>query len=76
MPVVFQFYQGNMISTRSNIHCHRTECIFVKEWICKRALYLILMSEKFQQVRIKIFLATDFTLNSRVIDFVFICSNL
>ena len=27
----------------------------------QRALYLIVMSEKFQQVRIEIFLATDFT---------------
>ena len=39
----------------------------------QRALYLILMSEKFQQVRIKILLATDFTLNVRIVDFVFIC---
>ena len=35
------------------------------------ALYSILMSEKFQQVRIKILPETDFTLNGRVFDFMF-----
>ena len=40
----------------------------------QRALYIILMFEKFQQVT-KIFLATDFTLNGRVVDFAFICSS-
>ena len=41
----------------------------------QRALYVILMSEKFQQFRIKILLATDFTLNGRAVDFVFTCSS-
>ena len=41
----------------------------------QRALYLLLMSEKFQQVRIKILLPTDFTLNDHVVDFLFICSS-
>ena len=41
----------------------------------QRALYLILMSEKFQQLRIEILPATDFTVNGRVVNFVFICSS-
>ena len=41
----------------------------------QRALYLILMSEKFQQVRIKILLATDFTFKGHIVHSVFICSS-
>ena len=36
---------------------------------------IILVSEEFQHVRIKIILATDFTLNGHVVHSVFVCSS-
>ena len=71
MPVVFLFYQDNRISRCSSIHCHCINVSLLKNGSAK-ALYLILISEKFQQIRIKILLATEFTLNGHAVDFVFI----